>query len=68
MQVRVLRGLPYIYIMKYIIEIINPEYIEVDASSEEDAINKVRSSIQDARLQAYVQLKVCKEVKLEDKK
>ena len=54
--------------MRYIVEMINPEYIEVDASLEEDAINKVRSSIQDARLQAYVQLKVCKEVKLEDKK
>lgn len=66
MQVRALRGLPYI--MKYIVEMINPEYIEVDASSEEDAINKVRNSIQDARLQAYVQLKVCKEIKLEDKK
>ena len=47
---------------------INPEYIQVDASSEENAINKVRSSIQNARLQAYVQLKVYKEVKLEDKK
>ena len=54
--------------MKYIVEMINPEYIEVEANSEEDAINKVRNSIQDARLQAYVQLKVCKEVKLEDKK
>lgn len=47
---------------------INPEYVEIDANSEEDAIKKVRDSIQDARLQAYVQLKVCKEVKLEDKK
>ena len=54
--------------MRYIVEMINPEYIEVDASSEEGAINKVRNSIQDARLQAYVQLKVCKEVKLEDNK
>ena len=54
--------------MRYIVELIEPQYIEVEASSEEQAIQIVKNSIPDARLQAYIQLKVCKEVKLEDKK
>lgn len=56
------------FVLKYIVEVITPEYIEVEANSEEQAIQIVKNSIPDARLQAYIQLKVCKEVKLEDKK
>lgn len=48
--------------MKFIIEITNPEYVEVDANSEEEAINKVKESIQDKRLQDFITLEVCKEV------
>ena len=47
--------------MKYIIEIINPELVEIDANSEEEAIEKIKSTIQDLRLKNFVEIKVCKE-------
>ena len=52
--------------MKYIVEITAPEYIEVEANSEEQAIEIVKHSIQDARLRSYAKYQVCKEIKLED--
>ena len=51
--------------MKYIVEVIEPQYIEVDASSEEQAIQIVKNSIQDPRVRDYIKLQVCKEVKLD---
>lgn len=48
--------------MKFTTEITHPEYVEVDANSEEEAINKVKESIQDKRLQDFITLKVYKEV------
>ena len=52
--------------MKYIVEITAPEYMEVDASSEEQAIEKVTNSIQDLRLRAYARFQVCKEISLKE--
>lgn len=47
--------------MRYIVEIINPELVEIDANSEEEAIEKIKSTIQDLRLKNFVEIKVCKE-------
>lgn len=44
---------------------IEPQYIEVDANSEEQAIQIVKNSIQDPRVRDYIRLQVCKEVKLD---
>lgn len=44
---------------------IEPQYIEVEASSEEQAIQIVKNSIQDPRVRDYIKLQVCKEVKLD---
>lgn len=51
--------------MKYIVEIIEPQYIEVEANSEEQALQVVKNSIQDPRIRDYIRLQVCKEVKLD---
>lgn len=48
--------------MKYVVEVIVPEYIEVEARSEEQAIERVKNSIQDERLKAYARFSVCKEI------
>ena len=50
--------------MKYIVEITAPEYIEVEASTEEEAIEKVKQSIQDLRIRDYATYNVCKEIEL----
>lgn len=47
--------------MRYIVEIIEPQYIEVEASSEEQALQIVKNSIQDPRIRDYVELKIVKE-------
>ena len=52
--------------MRYIVEVVTPEYVEVDASSEEQAIEKVKNSIQDLRLRAYARFQVCKEINLKE--
>lgn len=55
--------------MKYMVEVIVPEYIEVEASSEEQAIQIVKNNIQDERLKAYARFSVCKEIQpIEEKK
>ena len=51
--------------MKYIVEITAPEYIEVEANSEEQAIQIVKNSIQDLRVRDFVKIQVCKEVKID---
>lgn len=50
--------------MKYIVEVIVPEYIEVEANSEEQAIEIVKNGIQDPRVRDFAKLQVCKEVKI----
>ena len=50
--------------MKYIVEVIVPEYIEVEASSEQQAIQIIKNSIQDSRVRDFAKLQVCKEVKI----
>ena len=50
--------------MKYIVEVIAPEYIEVEANSEEQAIEIVKNGIQDPRIRDFAKLQVCKEVKI----
>lgn len=50
--------------MKYIVEVTVPEYIEVEANSEEQAIEIVKNGIQDPRVRDFAKLQVCKEVKL----
>ena len=47
--------------MRYIVEITIPEYIEVEAPSEEQAIEVAKNSIQDVRIRDYAKYKVCKE-------
>ena len=51
--------------MRYIVELIEPQYIEVEAGSEEQALQIVRNSIQDPRVRDYIRLQVCEEVKLD---
>lgn len=51
--------------MKYIVVVEAPEYIEVEANSEEQAIQIVKNSIQDPRVRDFVKIQVCKEVKLD---
>ena len=50
--------------MKYIVEVTAPEYIEVEANSEEQAIEIVKNGIQDPRVRDFAKLQVCKEVKI----
>lgn len=50
--------------MKYIVEVIVPEYIEVEANSEEQAIEIVKNGIQDPRIRDFAKLQVCKKVKI----
>lgn len=52
--------------MRYIIEVIEPQYIEVEASSEEQAVQIIKNSIQDPRVRDFVRLQVCREVKLDN--
>ena len=55
--------------MKYVVVVEAPEYIEVEARSEEQAIEIVKNNVQDARLKAYARFSVCKEIQpIEDKK
>lgn len=55
--------------MKYIVVVEAPEYIEVEARSEEQAIENVKNTIQDERLKAYARFSVCKEIRpIEEKK
>lgn len=49
--------------MKYIVVVEAPEYIEIEARSEEQAIEKVKNAIQDERMKAYAKFSVCKEIK-----
>lgn len=54
--------------MKYVVVVEAPEYIEVEARSEEQAIEIVKNNVQDARLKAYARFSVCKEIQpVEDK-
>lgn len=39
---------------------VNPQYVEVEANSEEQAVELVRNSIEDLRLRDFVRLQVCK--------
>lgn len=48
--------------MKYIVIVEAPEYIEVEARSEEQAIEIVKNNIKDERLKAYARFSVCKEI------
>lgn len=48
--------------MKYVVVVEAPEYIEVEARSEEQAIEIVKNNVQDARLKAYARFSVCKEI------
>lgn len=50
--------------MKYIVEVIVPEYVEVDAISEQQAIEMVKNGIQDPRIRDFAKLQVCKEVNI----
>lgn len=47
--------------MRYIVELIEPQYIEVEASSEEQALQVVKNSIQDPRVRDYVSVRIVKE-------
>ena len=49
--------------MKYIVEINIPKYIEVEANSEEEAMERVKSSL-DPKQREIDEIKVAKEVKL----
>ena len=49
--------------MKYIVEINIPKYIEVEASSEEEARERVKSSL-DPKQREVAEIKVAMEVKL----
>lgn len=49
--------------MKYIVEINIPKYVEVEASSEEEAEKDARFSV-DYRQREIAEIKVAKEVKL----
>lgn len=49
--------------MRYIVVVEAPEYIEVEARSEEQAIQIVKNNIQDERLKAYARFSVCKEIR-----
>lgn len=49
--------------MKYIVEINIPKYIEVEANSEEEARERVKSSL-DPKQREVAEIKVTKEVKL----
>ena len=51
--------------MKYIVEAVEPQYVEVEANSEEQAIQIVKNSIQDLRVRDFVKIQVCKEVKID---
>ena len=49
--------------MKYIVEINIPKYIEVEANSEDEARERVKSSL-DPKQREIAEIKVAKEVKL----
>lgn len=49
--------------MKYIVEINIPKYIEVEANSEEEARERVKSSL-DPKQQEVAEIKVATEIKL----
>ena len=51
--------------MKYIVEVVEPQYVEVEANSEEQAIQIVKNSIQDLRVRDSVKIQVCKEIKID---
>ena len=48
--------------MKYIIEMINPEYFEIEAKTAQEALETVKRSIQDPRIRDYIELKVVQEM------
>lgn len=50
--------------MRYIVEVMVPEYIEVEASSEQQAIEVVKNGIQDPRIRDFAKLQVCKEINI----
>ena len=49
--------------MKYIVEINIPKYIEVEANSEDEARERVKSSL-DPKRREVAEIKVAKEIKL----
>ena len=49
--------------MKYIVEINIPKYIEIEANSEDEARERVKSSL-DPKQREVAEIKVAKEVKL----
>ena len=49
--------------MKYIVEITIPKYIEVEAHSEDEAIERVKSSLE-PKQREIAEIKVAKEIKL----
>ena len=49
--------------MKYIVEINIPKYIEIEANSEEEARERVKSSL-DPKQREIAEIKVTKKVKL----
>ena len=49
--------------MKYIVEVNIPKYIEVEANSEEEARERVKSSL-DPKHREIAEIKVAKEIKL----
>ena len=55
-------------LLKYIVELVEPQYIEVNANSEEQAIQIVKNSIQDPRVRDYVSVRVVKEIAVNENK
>lgn len=49
--------------MRYIVEINIPRYVEIEANNEEDARERVKSSL-DPKQREIAEIKVVKEVKL----
>ena len=47
---------------------IEPQYVEVEASSEEQAIQIVKNSIQDPRVRDFVSVRVVKEIAVNENK
>lgn len=46
---------------EHIVEVIEPQYIKVNANSEEQSIQIIKNSIQDPRVRDYINLKIVKE-------
>lgn len=52
--------------MKFVVKISVPEFVTIEASDEQQAIEIVKNNIQDARIRDYAEIVACKEVVLEE--